>query len=110
MSKKLSLPRNPKVTEQQVRDVLRQVYDPELGVNLVDLNMVRKIEIDGNKVTVGLVLTAPECPMGYLIAYGAQHAVASVPGVKEANVEILDEPYERPEGSLQDWLDRAFGR
>ncbi len=100
-----------RVTEAQVRDALRGVYDPELGQNLVDLNMVRKVEIEHGKVKVGLVLTAPGCPLAALIVAEAQRAVEKLPDVKEAVVELLDEPYQQPDADDWDeWLWRAFGR
>ncbi|MEF8984290.1 MAG: iron-sulfur cluster assembly protein [Bacteroidales bacterium] len=52
-----------KVDEQEIREALRQVVDPELDANIVDLNMIREIKITGEKVKIGLVLRAPDCPL-----------------------------------------------
>ena len=100
-----------RVTEDNVRLALAQVYDPELGASLLDLNMVRAIEVRGTLVVVKLVLTAPGCPLAGFIQMQTREAVAAIPGVSTVEVEILDEPWE-PGGSdsFDDWLQQAFGR
>ncbi len=90
------------LTEEVVREALRGVVDPELGANVVDLGMVREVEIADGQVTVKLVLTAPGCPLAGLIAWQAQRAVAALPGVTGVQVEFLDEPW-RPPGATDDW-------
>jgi metal-sulfur cluster biosynthetic enzyme len=52
------------ITETAVRDALRQVIDPELGINIVDLGLVYGIEIDGARVGVIMTMTSPACPLG----------------------------------------------
>jgi metal-sulfur cluster biosynthetic enzyme len=81
-------------TEAQIREALRPVMDPEMGMSVVDMGMVRHIELDdeGN-VEVKMVLTAPFCPLAGFITEQARRAVAAVPGVKEASVTLLDEPW-----------------
>ncbi len=93
--------------EQAVRDVLRGVIDPELGENLVDLGMVRQIDIAGGYVTVHLVLTAPGCPLAGWIAESVRQAISHLPGVEDVNVVFLDEPW-RPPGA-DDWQDWVSG-
>lgn len=100
------------VTEQAVLEAMREVTDPELGANLVDLGMVKQIEIADDHVTVQLVLTAPDCPMANWILYQARRAVGRVPGVASVRVDVLDEPYQPPGASedWQSWLSGAWGR
>lgn len=82
------------VTEAQIREALRPVMDPEMGMSVVDMGMVRHIEVDDEgHVEVKMVLTAPFCPLAGLITEQARRAVAAVPGVKEARVTLLDEPW-----------------
>ncbi|HFD39255.1 MAG TPA: metal-sulfur cluster assembly factor [Anaerolineae bacterium] len=82
------------LTEQEIREALRPVIDPEIGMSIVDMGLVRHIELgDEGKVEVKMVLTAPSCPLAGLIVAQAQQAVAAVPGVKEAKVTLLDEPW-----------------
>ena len=51
------------IDEATIRKALRQVVDPELGCNIVDLGLIYGIAIDGSKVTVTMTLTTPGCPM-----------------------------------------------
>lgn len=75
---------------------LRNVYDPEIPVNIVDLGLVYDCiidEKDDNKVvTVKMTLTAPGCGMGPTIAADAQSRIMTVNGIDEANVELVWEP------------------
>lgn len=76
---------------------MRQVYDPEIPVNIVDLGLVysmdiEKKETEGYKVTVAMTLTAPGCGMGPAIAEDARSKILLVPGVDEADVRITWEP------------------
>ncbi|MBM3462954.1 MAG: DUF59 domain-containing protein [Armatimonadetes bacterium] len=82
-------------TEEQVMDALKQVYDPELPVNIVDLGLVYGVEIQEDKVQVNMTLTTPGCGMGNFIAMDAKGRIEEIEGVKEANVEItFDPPWE----------------
>lgn len=82
------------VTEQAVREALRNVIDPEIGMSVTDLGMIRQVEIEGGKVAVGMVLTAPGCPLaGYLVEQVRQ-AVLGVEGVEDAEVNLLPERWD----------------
>ncbi len=100
------------LTEQAVLEALRDVNDPELGANLVELGMVKRICIIGDLVSVDLVLTTPDCPMANWIEYQARRAVSRLPGVADVRVDVLDEPYLPPgaRDDLQSWVDDAWGR
>ena len=100
------------LTEQAVREALRGVIDPELGANVVELGMVKQIEIADGQVNVQLVLTAPGCPLAGWIVMQAQRAVGALPGVAGVQVNLLDEPWQPP-GAAEDWqswLSGAWGR
>ena len=76
---------------------LRQVFDPEIPVNIVDLGLVYTMDISkdeagGHKVDVAMTLTAPGCGMGPVIAEDAKGKVLLVPGVAAADVRITWEP------------------
>lgn len=86
-------------TEQEVRAALSEVVDPELGASLIDLNMVRRIEITDGQVTVHLVLTVPGCPLVWWIGQSVREAVSALPGVERVEVKLLDEPWQPPD----DW-------
>jgi len=78
--------------EPRVLDALRQVIDPEIGCNIVDLGLIYGIAITGATVTVQMTLTTPGCPMSESIAQGAQWALLGLAGVEEAAVELVWDP------------------
>ena len=85
------------VEEKAVWDQLRTCYDPEIPVNIVDLGLVYDCVITprpnaGAKVDVKMTLTAPGCGMGPTIAAEAKSKVLGVPGVEDAEVELVWDP------------------
>jgi len=84
--------------EIQIWDQLKTVYDPEIPVNIVDLGLVYSLQVAPTEdpgryqVEVQLTLTAPGCGMGPAIAEDARMRVMEVPGVAEANVELVWDP------------------
>jgi serine O-acetyltransferase len=81
--------------EQEIREALRPVVDPEIGVSVVDLGMIREIVLaEDGTVQVKMVLTTPFCPLASMIRAQVQQAAAAVPGIKEAKVTLLDEPWD----------------
>lgn len=84
-----------KVTEKQVKDALRQVIDPEIGMDVVTLGMIRQVNIgEEGDVEVKMVLTAPFCPLASYLVEQVRMVTASIPGVKEAKVTLLDERWD----------------
>ena len=86
-----------KSLEELVWDQLRTCYDPEIPVNIVDLGLVYECRITafpegGSRVEVKMTLTAPGCGMGGSIATDAESKILSLPGVKEARVEVVWDP------------------
>ncbi|MDJ1181059.1 Mrp/NBP35 family ATP-binding protein [Roseofilum sp. BLCC_M91] len=83
---------NLTLDRQSVLEVLRPVEDPELRKSLVELNMIRQIEIDtqGN-VNFTLVLTTPACPLREFIVEDCTKAVKQIPGVQAVNIEVTAE-------------------
>ena len=76
---------------QSILEVLRPVQDPELQKSLVDLNMIRNVQIDGGKVSFTLVLTTPACPLREFIVEDCQKALRQLPGVEEVEVKVTAE-------------------
>ena len=70
------------VTQQQVFDQLRTVNDPELNRDLVTLNMIKKVDVEGSRVRVHIELTTPACPLKDRIKADVEKAVGSIDGVK----------------------------
>ena len=78
------------------RDVvraLRQVYDPEIPVNIYDLGLIYDITIDDDhKVFIKMTMTAPNCPMSDMLLEDVHTAVADTPGVTDVAIEITFDP------------------
>ena len=83
--------------ETALREKLREVIDPELGCNLVDLGLIYRVELDGAKVRVAMTLTTPGCPMHESLAYGVQSALLSLAGVEEVEVQVVWDPPWNPD-------------
>ena len=82
---------------ERVEATLRSVYDPEIPVNIVDLGLVYDCQVvkapkSGTRVEVKMTLTAPGCGMGPAIAQDARAKILRVPGVDEAEVELVWDP------------------
>ena len=78
--------------EALIRETLREVIDPELDCNIVDLGLVYDIAIDGGKVTVTMTLTTPGCPMHESIAWGVQSVLLNLEGIEEVDVHLVWDP------------------
>ena len=76
------------VTEQQVLDALRVVRDPDLHKDIVALNFVKAVKIDGPSVAVTIELTTPACPVKDLMRDQARAAVTALPGVSDVEIEM----------------------
>ena len=79
-------------TEQQVFQALRNCYDPEIPLNIVDLGLVYQVHIEGDQVAIKMTLTAPGCPLHATISRSVQQEVEKVEGVKQARVEVVWQP------------------
>jgi len=80
-------------TEEAVREVLRSVNDPEVGMNIVDLGLVYRVDVGPQCVRVELTMTTPACPLGDLITDEARRAVgALLPEGVAAEVELVWDP------------------
>jgi metal-sulfur cluster biosynthetic enzyme len=79
-------------TQEEVYDVLRTCYDPEIPVNIVDLGLVYDVQVIAQKIDVKMTLTAQGCSMGGQIAAEAEQKLLEIPGIIDAKVEIVWEP------------------
>lgn len=78
--------------EDVVRESLRTVVDPELGVNIVDLGLIYGIEVKDNNVAIKMTLTSPACPLGAVIQAQSHTALKKLPWVKDVSVELVWSP------------------
>lgn len=82
---------------ERVRESLKGVIDPELGLNIVDLGLVYDVDVEDGKATITMTLTSPGCPAGGMIMSGAQEAAGSTEGIDEAEVKLVWKPFWTPE-------------
>jgi FeS assembly SUF system protein len=81
------------LTREAVFEALKNVYDPEIPLNVVDLGLVYDVQIkDGGGVYIQMTLTAPGCGMGPFIGQQAEWAVQDLEGVEEVEVEMVFDP------------------
>ena len=79
--------------EERIVDVLKTVYDPEIPVNIYDLGMIYKIDVqDDGSVDMDMTFTAPNCPAADFILEDVRSKVESVSGITTANVNMVFEP------------------
>lgn len=80
------------ISTDDVREALKKVIDPELGINIVDLGLVYDIRIDQGEVEVELTLTSPGCPLAGVLDKMVKDAVGSVPGVTKVYIDLVWDP------------------
>ena len=85
------------VTTEDVTEALKNVYDPEIPVNVVDLGLIYDVNVDEGNVSVQMTLTAPGCGMGPMIAQQAEWAISELEGVEDVQVEMTFDPPWSPE-------------
>jgi metal-sulfur cluster biosynthetic enzyme len=78
--------------ETTILETLRQVIDPELGCNVVDLGLIYSVTVSDGNVRVVMTLTTPGCPMHDSIRTGAEHALLGLEGVQTADVQVVWDP------------------
>ncbi len=85
------------VDADAVKKVLRQVKDPEVGLNIMDLGLVYDVEVEEGAVRVQMTLTSPGCPAGGQILGDADSVIRALDGVEEVDIELVWEPFWTPE-------------
>ena len=79
--------------ERDIIRALRQVYDPEIPVNVYDLGLIYEIKVnEEHEVYIQMTLTAPNCPMADYVVQQVKTAVEDVPGVVSAQIDLVWEP------------------
>jgi len=93
----MSAPDTPALIE-----ALKDVLDPELGYNIVDLGLVYDVAVEAGQVTVTMSMTTPGCPAQHAIAQGVEQCLAGRPGVEGVEVNIVWEPRWTPQRMSDD--------
>ena len=82
------------VTKEEILEQLKEVSDPEIGMDVVNLGLVYDIEINGDRVYIKMTMTAPTCPVTPWILSEAQRVVENLESVEAADVELVwDSPW-----------------
>lgn len=89
-------------SENDVVEALRQVEDPELGMDIVDLGLLYGVELEGPKAKITYSLTSMGCPAGPLIAGDIERTALEVPGVEEVEMELVFDPPWTPDRMSDD--------
>ena len=80
-------------TEEKIVTMLKTVYDPEIPVNIYDLGLIYKVDIDEERnVRIDMTLTAPNCPSADFILEDVRQKIESIDGVKSVEVNLVFEP------------------
>ena len=98
------------ITKEEVIEALRDVYDPEIPINVVDLGLIYDCQVEGGDIDIKMTLTFAGCGMGPYIAQQAEWRVAEIEGVDDVNVELVYDPPWTPdmisdEGKMELGLD-----
>ena len=89
-------------TKEEVIEVLRQVEDPELGMDIVDLGLLYDVDVEGPKVKITYSLTSMGCPAGPLIAGDIERTAREVEGVEDVEMELTFDPPWTPDRMSDD--------
>ena len=83
----------PSLSEESAREALLQVVDPEVGINVVDLGLVYRIEVADGRIEVDMTMTSPSCPLGAHLTETAQAAILrSIPEAESVAVHLVWDP------------------
>ncbi len=81
------------VCENQIRDALREVIDPEVGLDIVDLGLIKEVRVKGTSVEIDMVLTCKACPLADHLSEQVKRKALGVCGIDQVTVNVLDEPW-----------------
>ena len=81
------------VCETRIREALKEVIDPEVGIDIVDLGLIKDIIIQGNHVEIDMILTSKACPLVDHLTDQIKRKVLGVCGIELVEVKVLDEPW-----------------
>lgn len=80
------------ITIETVREFLKEVYDPELGINIVDLGLIYQIDLNEGNVKIRMTLTTPGCPLHDTIVGGVKRMLTGQEGIHSVEVEVVWTP------------------
>lgn len=95
---------------EMLRELLRDVTDPEIGINVVDMGLVYDVRLSGDDTAmVRMTLTTPGCPLGGYIDDAIHQTLWGAPGVAGVDVRIIWDPPWDPDEMMSDWAKEQLG-
>ncbi len=85
------------VTEDAVFEAVKEIIDPEVGINIVDMGLIYGVDVEDETVNITMTLTSPGCPAGGQLINGTQHVTQQLEGVDEVNINVVWTPRWTPE-------------
>jgi metal-sulfur cluster biosynthetic enzyme len=80
------------VSEERIREELKNVVDPEIGLDVINLGLIYDVKVDDGKATIVMTLTSPGCPVAGMFLAAVKSAVEAIPGVSECTVDLTFNP------------------
>jgi metal-sulfur cluster biosynthetic enzyme len=80
------------VSKEDVMKVLKECYDPELGISLVDLGLIYDVQVKNDNVQIKMTLTSPGCPMHSIMVNEVEEKVKNMKGVKNVKIDLVWNP------------------
>jgi metal-sulfur cluster biosynthetic enzyme len=96
------------ITEQEMMTALREVYDPEIPINIVDLGLIYRLTLTDGKALVEMTLTSPGCPLAGSLAQDVEDCLRKLPGITEVEVRLIWDPPWTPDRINREALDHLF--
>ncbi|NJE26003.1 metal-sulfur cluster assembly factor [Thermococcus sp. MV5] len=109
MSEEKAVNREVKLTREIIIEKLKEVIDPELGIDVVNLGLIYEIDMrPDNTVYVKMTMTTPGCPLTMWLLQAVEQKVLEIPGVKDAEIELTFDPPWTPD-RISDEVRKRFG-
>lgn len=87
--KKENKGKEEKISKELILKNLKEVIDPEIGLSIVDMKLIKNVKIEGNDVFIKMTLTTPFCPLASFIVESVKQKVKSIKGVGKVEVEVV---------------------
>ncbi|RLF80973.1 aromatic ring hydroxylase [Thermococci archaeon] len=88
-----------KITKEMILEKLKEVIDPEIGIDVVNLGLIYEVKINpDNTVYVKMTMTTPGCPLTMWLLQAVEQKILEIPGVKDAEIELTFDPPWTPDG------------
>ena len=80
------------LTTDEIKEIIRPIRDPDIGISIVELGLIYKIENDDGNINIDMTFTTPACPYGPQLLEEVRYTLTSLEGIKSVNIDIVWEP------------------